>query len=84
MIDDIWMVFVDFVTHPATNGLASAMAGVMTLVIGWRFVPELLVGIEALNRDRPGVGFIRVVIGVGGAAVLGLASAAGVASLAQP
>lgn len=83
MMDDIWALLVSFLSGPETNTLAQAFAGIMTLVIGWRFIPIVLATVPALKGREGGRGTLRGVLAFVLSIMLGLAMAGAVGMLAQ-
>ena len=83
-LNEIWAGIVWFFSSTQTNGLATALCAMLTLVASWKYVPELVSDYWPHSAVRRGVGLVRAVLNLSLITILTLTSAGIVMLMHQP
>jgi hypothetical protein len=83
-IDQFWMVLLNFLTHPASQGIAIAVVALMSALIAWRVLPDFVADSSLLPRGTAAATLLRVVVVLAGVAAFAAAAASLIIILPQP
>jgi hypothetical protein len=84
IIDGLWNVLLDFLTHPATQGIAVAVVSLMSAMTAFYVLPDFVAESTLLPRATTTATILRVVVVLAGAAAFAAAAAVLVIALPRP
>lgn len=84
ILDQFWMVLLTFLTHPASQGIATSLFALFSALITLRLLPDFVSESTLLPRGTKTATFLRVVLVLVGAATFAALAAWLVMALPRP
>jgi hypothetical protein len=82
-MNDVWNLFMAFVTNPVTNRFAQFFAALLIVVVAWRFVPTILQESRLIAEESVAHRFMRGMLTIAVSIGLGFVVFALVGTLSQ-
>lgn len=84
IIDGLWMVLLDFLTHPASQGIAVAVISLMSAMAALSVLPDFVAESTLLPHGTMTATVLRLIVVLGGAAAFAAAAAMLIIALPRP
>lgn len=84
IIDDLWMVLLDFLTHPASQGFAVALVSMMSAMAALAVLSDFVAESTILPHGTIPAAILRLVLVLAGAVAAAAAAAGLIIALPRP